>query len=685
MKNRLHHLALFLVLTVLPFAGSFAQSDTTIISSDTLSAVTDTIAVVNDSISNTSELLLIAGDTLSARQPVDTLQKKPPKPGKVLTHIDSTKVWYFRGSIDSLKTGTFHYIDTTTTYFHQNDVLFKYNGMYSTLSNIGLAHTNLVFTPALSTGYDLKNREFSQYIYDNDEVRYYKQYQPYTEGFYTIGPKKEQDFRVIFTRRLFKGFSIGLDFALEHAPGFYKNSKADDKRVFFTGQYYVPNKRYGVIANYLHSKLLMQENGGLKNDTIFEENLETDRMIIPVNLEQAQNMVKQSGFYVEQYFNLLKPADVSHQRKVDAGSISYAFHYQRNQMIYEDRAKFSDFYKYHDAPIDSTSTFDSTYQLKISNRFRWTSIGYHDDPASKVFYIYLGATYDYFEQSFPYDSVKRILRQTKPFGGIALNIAKIFRLKAYAEYVMGDYNNGDLKIHGRLDQVLGNRKKNIGRINLGVDFVSRTPSWFYNEYNSNLYRWKNDFKKENYLIFFGEYVFRQINAGARFYTFGNYVFINDSLRPEQYDNTATLLQIYLSGNVMIKKFGFNGRLVYQNAGQPDIIRVPAFSGKMDIFFKSPLFKKAATLQTGFQLYYFTKYKADAYMPAFRKFYIQNDVEIGNYLYADAYLTLKIKTARISFRLANLVSYFGIHKYFLAPHYPARDARFYLNVSWGFFN
>ncbi|NOX85197.1 MAG: putative porin [Chlorobi bacterium] len=674
MKNRSHKLALFLVLIILPYAGSFAQSDTLSIVHDTISVTYDTISIVRDKLPRLDTVPSFDSTALEIRK-ADT----------VLTHVDSTKVWFFRGTLDSLKTGNLHLIDTSTLYFHQSDRLFKYNGMYSTLSNIGLAHTNLVFTPVLSTGYYFKNREFSRYIYENDQVKYYKQFMPYTEGFYTLGPKREQDFRVIFTRRLFRGFSIGLDFALEFAPGYYKNSKTDDKRVFFTTQYYTKNKRYGVIANYLHNKLVMQENGGIINDTIFEDNLETDRMIIPVNLEKARNSVTQSGFFVEQYFNLLKPAGVNHQRKVDAGSISYAFQYQRNQMIYDDPVPFSDFYKYNDVPVDSAATFDSTYQLRIRNRFRWSSIGYHDDPASQIFYIYLGASYDYYEQTLPYDSVKSIFRQTKPFGGIALNIAKIFRLTAYAEYVMGDYNNGDLKISGRLNQVLGNRKKNIGRLNLGVDFVSRTPSWFYNEYNSNLYRWKNDFKKENYLIFFGEYVFRDIRAGARFYTFGNYVYMNDSIRPQQHENAATLLQIYLSGTIMVKKFGFNGRLVYQSPGQPEIVRVPPFSGVMDIFFKSPLFKKAATLQTGFQLYYFSKYKAYAYMPELRTFYIQNEKEIGNYIYADVYLTLKVKTARISFKLANFGSYFGIHKYYLAPNYPARDARFYLNVSWGFFN
>jgi len=599
--------------------------------------------------------------------------------------IDSTLVYYFRSSIDSLKTGALQSIDTTTTYFNQYDPLFHLNGLYSTLSNIGLAHTNLIFTPTLSVGYYFKNKSFEKYIYENNQVKYYKQFQPYTEGSYYLGSKKEQDFKLVFTREVFRGLGIGLNLAINHSPGYYKNSKTDDKRVFFTGQYYTKNKRYGVIANYLHNKLVMNENGGISNDTIFEENLETDRMIIPVNLENAQNRVIQSGFYVEQYFNLLKPTDSTTHRKIDAGSISYAFHYQRNQMIYEDSDPINSFYKYNNIPYDSTRTLDSVYQLKISNRFRWSSIGYRDAPASQVFYIYLGAQHDYLEQTLAYDSIKNIFFQVKPFGGIGLNIAKIFRLTANVEYIIGNHNNGDFKLSGRLNQILGKENKNIGSLRIGLDWVTRTPSWYFNEYNSNLYRWKNDFKKENYLVISGEYLFRKIAAGVRFYTFGNYVYLNDSIRPQQMGKTATSLQIYLSGTISIKKFGINTRLVYQNTNQPDIIRAPQFSGTMNLYFKAPIFKAAATLQTGFQLYYFSNYYANAYMPELRAFYIQNQKTIGNYLYADIYLTLKIKTARIFLKWAHFNSYFSGYNYYMAPDYPGRDARFYLGISWGFFN
>ena len=71
------------------------------------------------------------------------------------------------------------------------------------------------------------------------------------------------------------------------------------------------------------------------------------------------------------------------------------------------------------------------------------------------------------------------------------------------------------------------------------------------------------------------------------------------------------------------------------------------------------------------------------MPELRAFYTQNSVEIGNYLWGDIYITLKIKRARIFAKMSNVTGYFEGYNYFLAPHYPDRDPRYYLGVSWRF--
>jgi hypothetical protein len=174
-----------------------------------------------------------------------------------------------------------------------------------------------------------------------------------------------------------------------------------------------------------------------------------------------------------------------------------------------------------------------------------------------------------------------------------------------------------------------------------------------------------------------------LSAGFNFTTLNNYTYLNDSVKPQQYESPFTVLQVFAQGNIPIKKFGLDTRLVYQVSSNTEVLRIPMFVGMMNIYFRSEVFKKAATLQTGFQLNYFTSYFADAYMPELRSFFIQNEKEIGNYLYADVYITLEVKRAKLFVKYSHINSFLGYYSYYLAPHYPARDARFYFGAAWRF--
>ncbi len=637
--------------------------------------------------------LLSSNDTVSTKidstQTITSLEDKLINPSdSTLSATDSLKVIYFNGSIENLKLNRFNYIDTNTYHYQQFDPLHIKNRLYSTLSNIGMASKNLVYSPTLSTGYYLGSSAFTKYLYHNKDVKYYSPIVPYTELRYVMASKKEQNFNVIFTREIFKGFTIGIDYALNYQPSknsLYQRSGINDQRAFFTTQYYTKNKRYGIIANYLRNKIVVEENGGIKYDSIFEDNLESDRRVIPVNLMKAENMVKQTEFFVEQYFNILPPKrqNDSVKRKIDPGNISYSFRYRRNQMIYTDNDTLTPFYIGHNTPLDNVSTYDSLYQSEFQNTLRWSNIGYHENPKDKIFYMYLGASHNIIKQMLPHDSVASNLTQLIPFGGIAFNFGRSFNLNVDVNYVFGNYNQDDYTVDAILSQYLGNEERNIGSLKFGLNLTNKTPNWYYNNYQSNYYRWSNNLKKERYLILTGSYSYKQFSVGAKFYTIDNYTYLNDSVRPAQIDKGETLLQLFAEGTIPMNKFGINTRIVYQTTSQPNIIRVPSISGVMDIYLRSPIFKKAAVLQTGFQVTYFSEYYADAYMPALRLFYLQNTKKIGNYPYLDYYITLMVKRARIFFKVAHFNSYFGDYRYYLAPNYPARDSRFCFGVSWRF--
>ena len=597
---------------------------------------------------------------------------------------DSIEVFYYQRDILNYKLNKLAHIDTTITESHQYDRLFHGNNSYSTLSNIGFAHTNLSFTPILSSGFVNSLPYYEKYLYTNNKIKYYQLSKPYTELFYVMGPKREQTFNVVFSRELFKGLTFGLDFYLASSPGEYKRSKANNNIGYLTMQYITPKRRYSVNVNYMFNKLDMQENGGIKADNYFSDNLESDRTVIPVNLGNANNTVQESGVFVQQYFNLSKPnPEEDSTSRFDLGSISYEFQYKKNSYLFTDKDPLAPFYDTIFIPMDSVQTNDSTGQQFIHNSIGWTSVGYQMDIDQKPFYIYAKLSHDYITQKLPYDSLITSWNQMNVSGGLGINIKKSFYLKGSGYLYFGGYNSGDFGIKGSIIQYLGNKDRNFGELVLNAELISKTPWWFYQAYNSNHFRWNNNLQKETYLILSGVYSFKNINAGVDFTTLGNYTYLDDSLRPKQLDKAETVLKVYLQGNIPIGKFGVDTRLMYQASSQPNIIRMPAFHGALNIYFKSSIFKKAATIQTGFQLRYFTSYYANAYMPELRAFYLQNKKEIGNYLWADVYITLKVQRARLFVKMSNFTSYFEGYKYWLAPHYPDRDARFYFGVSWRF--
>lgn len=650
------------------FIHSSQNIDTTKVISDSTSIITKDTSLYINHFRNLTDTTLILGDSATSRK-------------------DSLNVVYFNGSIENLKLNNFTYIDTNTYGIQNYDPLTKNDRLFATLSNIGQASRNMVFSPTLAPGYYTGLKTFSNYMTHNSKIKYYRLFVPYTELNYVMGSKREQNFNVIFTRQIFTGFTFGINYALNFSPSDdspYNRNGVNNQRVYATAQYYTPNKRYGLIANYVFNKLVVEENGGITYDSLFEDNIESDRSIIPVKLGDAENFMKKSGFYIEQYFNILSPRNKTGKKhKIDPGHVSYAFQYQRNQFIYTDGEEYSDFYFNNSIPLDSASTYDSLYQSKFENTIRWSNIGYQDDPASKIFYMFLGVSMSQTQQMLPYDSISTSINQTKSFGGVAFNFGKSFLLNADAYYITGNYNNGDYGVNGTLRQYLGNINRNIGYLKFDLKLISRTPDWYYNKYQSNYYRWDNNLDKENFLIIKGTYNYKHLSAGVEFTTVGNYTYMSDSIRPKQLSKGETVLKVFAEGRIPMNKFGVDTRLVYQKTSQPNVIRVPEFTGIVDMYFRSTIFKKAATLQTGFQVTYFTKYYADAYMPELRLFYIQNEKEIGNYPYADFYLTLMVKRAKLFFKVAHFNSYFGNYTYYLTPHYPARDASFYFGASWRF--
>ena len=92
-----------------------------------------------------------------------------------------------------------------------------------------------------------------------------------------------------------------------------------------------------VLANYLHNKIRLEENGGIKYDSIFEQNIEQSRQNYEVNLSTAKGALKENTYFVKQYFFLSKrhrfrleqDDSLARSRKIIPGNISLSSLYSR--------------------------------------------------------------------------------------------------------------------------------------------------------------------------------------------------------------------------------------------------------------------------------------------------------------------------------------------------------------------
>jgi hypothetical protein len=605
----------------------------------------------------------------------------------LLNAHDTVVTQYYKHLSDSLATGKLNTVHTTQlNNFQRYNPLDKDYGYYATLGNVGLAHRHLIFEPRLENGFHYGVYSFRKYIYNSKNVRYFLHDRPLTFLSYVNGAKREQLLKAMHSQRIGQNVIIAADVSVINSPGYYVRQKSDDRSVNIAGRFKTNNNRYGFLGAYFFNKFVWEENGGIANDSIFENNIETNRQTIEVNLQTAENTTKESGFYVNQYFYLTKakPDSLSQNRRTfHLGRISHNFTYNKEQHFYTDSEPLSGFYSKFDTLIDTVSTADSMIMQQYENTFTWSNLSVNDDPYTKPVFVS-------FSLKHQYADIRGYLPRKKftsliPSGQLILRPLKSTYIEANGSYTIGDFNNNGFYIGGFWRQEIRKDGKKLFYFRASAYLTSREKGYFYSNYQSNYLRWENDFKNEK-ITHLGFLAGRKsIKAEVSYYLVGDFIYLDENARPKQHETPMSILRIRLNHHLQIRKFSFDYDLVYQQPSNNDILRLPVFMGRAGVMFTLPVFRNASVLQPGLDFFYNTAYYADHYRPSIRGFYLQNEKKIGVYLYADVYINLLLKRFRFFLKYQHLNSFLRNNTYYMVPHYPMQDAALKFGISWSFYD
>ena len=619
-------------------------------------------------------------------------QKENNKSESRLSKKDSLKVYYFYdNSIDSSSNYNVIKVDTNLHGFEKYDPILIYNEFNASLGNIGLASRNVVFTPEIFCGFDQGVHSFDGYMYQNERVKYYSSVSPFTKLGYSMGSKKEQIFSVLHSHNIKKLLTIAVDFKVINSPGRYRfQQQSNNKNAVFTAYFNTKNKRYGLLANYIYNNINVQENGGITNDTLYEDYraglADTSSSYY---LKGAQSIIIDNGFYFKNFVNLFStPAKAdstdsvaTQNKKFDLGRLTYTFRFHKLVLRYNDNSVNLDYYK--NVYINSLAAQDETYNISFENSIYWSNSEFNTKGNARKLRISAGAKYDYIEVH-SMDSTT-FLNLITPFAKVKYNFMGDHVLNLNFQYLIDNVKNDNYKADFSITKHIGKAERDFGQTYLKASYSVQNPSYIYNYYYSDFFCWKNEYKNQTILSANIGYQYKKLDFGVKYYRINDYLYFNSDALPEQSsDRTLSVTSIYLKKNFDFGIFGWDNSLVYQYS-ENDLVNVPAFVGSQTYYFKHDFFKNALYAELGFDLNYNTLYFADGYMPATKEFFTQSSKEVGNYLYIDVFLNFKIKRAFFFLKLQHANSGLMGYNYYTTPHYPGQDRLFRFGVSWKFYN
>ena len=604
---------------------------------------------------------------------------------------------FFIGLFFELKSQVFYpvdssYISVLTHEQKTNYKSFKYQKIDTSISHIqnysprntngsyGLPSSPLCFKyETFRLGFNFYRAPYQNDVFNHNHIVYYQTKGPYANLTGIAGSKQEQNFDFLFSNTLKNKLNVTLGFKRYGSLGFYKQQQTFTNNFYTTSHYKSKSNRVGYFAFFLYNKNKHLENGGLKYDTVFKENININKQLLALNLSAAKRELRQTTVNFNPWYRLNKIEDSS---TVFSHYINYEIEYQSNFSKYLDNGISTDKY-YQLNYLDTLKTNDSSHWRNFSN-----AIHYVLDIKPIHSKLQIGFRNE-FNQTYQhgFDSV---IKNNSMQAGFYIN-DKAYNGFIKASYIVngGNANDYQIEINNEIIKKMVIKEKSFS-YKLIINFSSekRHADYFYNRWISNHYQWKNNFvpiEKVQSTIGIAS-LNNRFGFGVISQNIKNQIYLNELVSPEQTSATIQNMNAFIYKDFLVlKHLGLNVKYNYQSSSYQAITSLPTHIFNSALFYQGALFKNALQLQVGFNATYFSEFNGMAYSPALNMYYVQTQKKVGNYPYVDFFINARIKPVQFFIKIDHVTQGFFGSNYSLTPNYIQNDRAFKFGINWLFFD
>ena len=649
-------------------------------------------------------ILFLVSSGIYAQKPSDFAAGQNFQPGEITKSPTILKQWTLSPDFSEEVTIPF---DTVFSLFNRFKVADKYSPVNATLGNYGLPFYQINFFDRIQDPDKFLYSSYYPLMFLPDKATFMNTQVPFTELLWTFaGPREtsEQTFRIRHSQNVNRYFNFGLIYDIVYSLGQYNYQRSEDKAFTFYSSYTGPKYKMYLSAGL--NNFTSYENGGILDKA--ELNQESTRDV-PINLgglNEANSILKNRNVLLVQRYTIGSEsksiADSTAQKRSGflglSGTFSHIFNLESNKRTYSDGYAAGGFYD--STYINEKVTFDSLYARSLKNTLRF------DFTTNESAKFRLGGGVGIRNEIFRYSQIipthDTLLADTAVWNKsnnvlvarLFNNIGDKFRWIATGELYLTGYRAGDFNLNGEITKSFDWKKGRASWI-INGGIINRQPSFWYEQWGSNNFEWKNNLDKELRVDIGSAFAYPARKAKIRFNyaIIDNYTDFDTLALPSQHSGGLSVAALTISKELRAWKFHLASDVIIQKSSNSDVLDLPLVTIRSAGYFEH-LFRFESTggklnIQLGADLTYHTLYHPYSYMPATGRFFRQDGVTTGNYPFVNLFLNFKLKRTRV-FLMFDHVNYgmMGdtvVDNYDMIPNYPLNIRMFRYGIAWTFYD
>lgn len=548
--------------------------------------------------------------------------------------------------------------------------------------NIGNGFQQIIYKPNPEEDLALLPTKKSFPILGIKDIKYYDVKTPTTIFHYHNGHNNGGTLQSTYTQNIGKRFNFALEYMGLRSKGFYQRNLTSSNNTIFSGHYIANNNRYEAFAHYIHQNISNEENGGITDlaNFISGDSRFSNRENLSINLYNTH-----SKFFIRRYY--LSHNFTPFNSNKYPFKIKHTIYHQTNRYNYTQTA---DENYYSSALINGYDTNTHKLSKTLNNTF---SLAFDREK----FKAEAGIRY----QSLLYKTGTPTIINNQEItsqwqenrigfvGDLALKLWDKVDLKSSLEFSNGKTFGNYIRTE---NQFIFEPIKGYF-LNSHLNFKSLAPSFnylmnasFYQDYN---YKY-SDFKNQTTLEVGTNIKLKWLDTQLfiNYFRIDQMTYFNSEGQPQQNASSVNISQIGGENTLKYGKFSLNTKIVLQNVlNNKDLLPLPNIIGRANLYYQNKIFKKAAEIQTGIKVHYFSKFASREYFPILNEFILPdtNGYSIGGQPIADLYINMKVKRMMIYAEAQHFTTNFMKNQSYAAPYYPIADFRLNLGLVWYLFH